>query len=173
MNKGYVQDWLPDESDGSFPTQPAPKRTAPNNPRIRIAAHKCHVIVVYSLSGGTGKTTIATNVAAALQSEGERVLLMDCALQSGDVGVFLNLFTQFTLYDLLLNPDYLLSGIENSQPELLDDPIILHNTGIQVLLAPHNLNQVKKIDINSLIQLITRLCDSFDFIVIDTASQLD
>lgn len=166
MNKGYVQDWLPDESDGSFPTQPTPKRTAPNNPRIRIAAHKCHVIVVYSLSGGTGKTTIATNVAAALQSEGERVLLMDCALQSGDVGVFLNLQSQYSIRDLVLSAD-------NLHDELVDKALVNHVSGIKVLLAPRTLQDAEGIRADTVVQIIEKLRPRFDFIVIDSASQLD
>src|SRR5690349_1013616 len=107
MSHDYVQDWVPDDSDDVLATQPSTQRSAPNNPRVRIAAHKCHVIVVYSLSGGTGKTAIATNVAAALQREGERVLVMDCALQSGDVGVFLNIQQLYSIRDLILSADNL------------------------------------------------------------------
>src|SRR5258706_10172858 len=166
MNKGYVQDWLPDESDGSFPTQPTPKRTAPNNPRIRIAAHKCHVIVVYSLSGGTGKTTIATNVAAALQGEGERVLLMDCALQSGDVGVFLNLQSQYSVRDLVLSAD-------NLHDELVDKALVNHASGLKVLLAPRTPQDSEGIRADTVVQIIGKLRPRFDFIVVDTASQLD
>src|SRR5258707_15766457 len=102
MNKGYVQDWLPDESDGSFPTQPAPKRTAPNNPRIRIAAHKCHVIVVHSLSRGTAETSISTNGSAASQGEGRPVLIMDGSLKPAEDCLFLNLQSQYAFRDLVL-----------------------------------------------------------------------
>jgi pilus assembly protein CpaE len=59
------------------------------------------VIAIYSPQGGSGKTTIATNVAAALMREGTKVLLVDCDLQFGDVGVFLNLQSQRNIVDLV------------------------------------------------------------------------
>ena len=50
------------------------------------------VIGVFSPKGGAGRTTIATNLALALQREtGGRVCLVDANLQFGDVGVLLNL----------------------------------------------------------------------------------
>ena len=51
------------------------------------------VIAVFSPKGGAGRTTIATNLALALQPgrRGRRVCLVDANLQFGDVGVLLNL----------------------------------------------------------------------------------
>jgi len=50
------------------------------------------VVAVFSPKGGAGRTTIATNLALALQSQtGGRVCLVDANLQFGDVGVLLNL----------------------------------------------------------------------------------
>src|SRR5579859_7522465 len=44
-----------------------------------------HVIVVYSPQGGSGKTTIATNLAAGMMKEGTKVLLMDLSIQFPNV----------------------------------------------------------------------------------------
>ena len=46
------------------------------------------MIVIYSPKGGTGRTTIATNLAIALHSEDNKVALVDGNLQFGDVAVF-------------------------------------------------------------------------------------
>ena len=48
------------------------------------------VIVVYSPKGGVGCTTIATNLAIALQSENTPAVIVDGNLLFGDVAVFLN-----------------------------------------------------------------------------------
>jgi pilus assembly protein CpaE len=128
---------------------------------------------VYSLSGGTGKTTIATNVAAALKREGERVLLIDCSLQSGDVGIFLNLQNKFGLYDLLQDVERLLPEIENPNPEFVGEPLPRQESGLEVLLAPRIPQNVENINLESLMRLIVRLRGIFSFIVIDTASKLD
>ena len=47
------------------------------------------IIVIYSPKGGTGCTTISTNLASALQGEGSNVVLVDASLLYGDVAVFL------------------------------------------------------------------------------------
>src|SRR5215472_3131821 len=60
-----------------------------------------HIIMVYSPQGGAGKTTIATNLAAALMRPDTKVLLIDGDLQFGDVGVFLNLVAQASIVNLV------------------------------------------------------------------------
>ena len=88
------------------------------------------VIAVFSPKGGAGRTTIATNLALALQREtGGRVCLVDANLQFGDVGVLLN-----------LNPKNrsMLDAVEGGEPDrdIIDSVVIDHSTGIRVLLAP-------------------------------------
>ncbi len=51
------------------------------------AAPKGKIIVVYSPKGGTGCTTIAVNLAIALNNEDTRAVLVDGNLQCGDVAV--------------------------------------------------------------------------------------
>ena len=88
------------------------------------------VIAVFSPKGGSGRTTIATNLALALFKEtGGRVCLVDANLQFGDVGVLLN-----------LNPKNksMLDAVEGGEPDhdIIDSVVIDHSTGIRVLLAP-------------------------------------
>lgn len=173
MPKFHTGDVSSSQPDKSPETQPSPKRSSPAYPRIDIAAHTCNVIVVHSLSGGTGKTTIATNVAVALKREGERVLLMDCSLQSGNVGIFLNLQNKFGLYDLLQDAERFWPDIENQNPELIGEPLPRHESGVEVLLAPSNHQNARNINIDSLTHLIVQLRNIFNFIVVDTASRLD
>lgn len=93
---------------------------------------KASVIVVYSLQGGTGKTTVATNLAAGMMRDGGRVLLVDGALQSGDVGVFLNLTPQDTLLDLL-------SRVDDLDTDVVHHVMATHQSGLRALLAPRTL----------------------------------
>ncbi|HET7735517.1 MAG TPA: response regulator, partial [Nocardioidaceae bacterium] len=86
------------------------------------------VVAVFSPKGGAGRTTIATNLAVALQREtGGRVCLVDANLQFGDVGVLLN-----------LNPKNrsVIDAVEGGEPDadLLNSVVIDHSTGIRVLL---------------------------------------
>ena len=58
------------------------------------------LITVFSAKGGCGKTTLATNLAAALADRGRReVCLVDLDLAFGDVAIALQLFPAHTIAD--------------------------------------------------------------------------
>ena len=60
---------------------------------------------MFSPKGGTGKTVIATNLAAALaKHEGRRTLLLDLDLQFGDAAIMLGIEPEKTIYDLVVAP---------------------------------------------------------------------
>ncbi len=63
------------------------------------------IVVIYSPKGGTGCTTIATNLAAALQTENSNVALVDGSLLYGDVPVFLNEQPKNSIIDLAVRAD--------------------------------------------------------------------
>jgi pilus assembly protein CpaE len=111
---------------------------------------EAHVIAIYSPQGGSGKTTIATNVAAALMREGTKVLLVDCDLQFGDVGVFLNLQSQRNIVDLVRSVD-----------------------DLDLDLAPGRPEDAEEVLPDKTAELIQKLRGVFDFIVVDMASKLD
>jgi pilus assembly protein CpaE len=127
---------------------------------------QAHIIVVYSPQGGAGKTTIATNIAASLMREGTRVLLMDCDLQFGDVGVFLNLQHQRNLTDLV-------KAVEDLDMDLVENVMVTHDSGLKVLLAPARPEDAEEIMPEQVAQLAVKLRGIFDFIVIDLSTKLD
>ena len=58
------------------------------------------VVTVFSAKGGVGKTTVSTNLAAELASDGQtRVLLVDLDLAFGDVAIALQLAPERTMSD--------------------------------------------------------------------------
>ncbi|HEV7200604.1 MAG TPA: response regulator [Candidatus Limnocylindria bacterium] len=104
---------------------PAGPATAEADPDVE---HQ--VIGIFSPKGGSGRTTIATNVAIALKQEsGARVALLDANLQFGDVGVLLNLNPKTrSIVDLA----------DGGEPDadLIESVMIEHSTGVRALLAP-------------------------------------
>lgn len=74
------------------------------------------LIAVYSGKGGLGCTTIAVNVADSLAKgdPAKRVALADLAVAGGDVGVFLNVASPYTLADLVQKIDRMDADLLNS-----------------------------------------------------------
>src|SRR5690606_23515672 len=88
-----------------------------------------NIVVIYSPSGGTGTTTIATNVAAGLMKEDIKVLLVDADLQFGDIDAFLNLQAQTTIVDLV-------GSVDDLDTDLFDNIVVTHPSGLKVLMGP-------------------------------------
>jgi pilus assembly protein CpaE len=98
---------------------------------LQTAGRKAgHVITVFSPKGGTGKTVVSTNLAAALaKREGRRTLLLDLDLQFGDAAIVLGMEPEKTIYDLVVAPGEL-------DPEKLAGYVTRHASGLDVLAAP-------------------------------------
>ena len=88
------------------------------------------IVTVFSPKGGTGKTVIATNLAAALaKHDGKRTLLLDLDLQFGDAAIMLGIEPDKTIHDLVAAPGELDS-------EKLAGYTTRHASGLDVLPAP-------------------------------------
>ena len=88
------------------------------------------IVTVFSPKGGTGKTVIATNLAAAVaKQEGKRVLLLDLDLQFGDAAIMLGVEPEKTIYDLVVAPGELDS-------EKLAGYVTKHVCGLDMVPAP-------------------------------------
>ena len=124
------------------------------------------LIAIFSPKGGSGRTTIATNLALALHNEtGARVCLVDANLQFGDVGVLLN-----------LNPKNrsVMDAMESGDPDgdLIDSVVINHSNGIRVLLAPPSPEGADLVTPAYLRKIVEHLKRTHDYVVVDLPSGL-
>ena len=88
-------------------------------------------VAVFSPKGGVGTTTIAVNIAvAAATRRPDRVVLVDFALQFGNVATHLNLDPGQTIADVVRDDSAL------NEPELLRTYAMRHDSGLHVLAAP-------------------------------------
>jgi pilus assembly protein CpaE len=131
------------------------------------ASKQGEILAIFSPKGGVGRTTIASNLAVALQQTGRRVALMDANLQFGDVSVVLNLHARATITSLV-------HRVEEIDSELLMEALIPHSSGIRVLLGPSQLEETDAILYPQAIRrILTTLQQQFDYVLIDTWPFLD
>ena len=80
--------------------RPAARADRARRGRGTGGSHRGRVVTVFSAKGGCGKTTLATNLAAALADSGKgSVALLDLDLAFGDVAIALQLFPSHTIAD--------------------------------------------------------------------------
>jgi pilus assembly protein CpaE len=140
-------------------------RKATHAPRRAAAAGKRdgRIITVFSPKGGTGKTVIATNIAAALaKDDGRRTLLLDLDLQFGDAAIMLGIEPEKTIYDFVNAPGEL-------DPDKLAGYTTKHKSGLDILpapLRPEDAELVTEAKLGRLIE-VARAC--YDAIIVDTS----
>jgi len=123
--------------------------------------------VVVSPKGGAGTTTIATNLAVALrQMSAGRVVLADFGLQFGDVGVHLNIWSKYTVQDLL-------ARVEDIDDAMLGPVLQQHSSGIHVLLSRATPEVAGEITGAQIDTLLDRLLERHTYVIADTWSFLD
>jgi pilus assembly protein CpaE len=124
------------------------------------------VVVVYSPKGGTGATTIATNLSISLLADDVRVMLVDASLQFGDVTVFLNEQAKNSILDLTPRVDEL-------DPDFVEEVVLKHGTtGLRVLAAPQRPELADQVTGEQFSKLLNYLRHYYSYIVVDTASYL-
>jgi pilus assembly protein CpaE len=120
------------------------------------------VLVVFAAKGGCGKTTVSTNLAAALAADrNTRVCLIDLDLEFGDVAITLQLEPRRTISDALA-----LKGAVDR--EALQSLVVRHESGVDVVLAPTDPSYKDRIPATLVGEVIQAARSMFDFVIIDT-----
>jgi pilus assembly protein CpaE len=120
------------------------------------------VLTVFSAKGGCGKTTIATNLGAALAANGRhQVCVIDLDLAFGDVAIALQLFPAHTIADAVQ-----LAGTLDE--EGVSGLLTPHSPGLFALVAPVEPGTAEGVPASLIGELLNVLRNMFDYIVIDT-----
>jgi pilus assembly protein CpaE len=123
------------------------------------------VVTVFAAKGGCGKTTLATNLAVALNARGlRRVCLVDLDLVFGDVAIMLGLHPTSSLVDAVDLP----GGLHPETVRSLVTPIW---PDLDALLAPAALGDAAAIPAALVSELLAVLPSMYDYVVVDTAAQ--
>jgi len=124
------------------------------------------VITFYSPKGGSGCTTLATNLAVCLNNEETSVLIVDANLQFGDVAVFLNEQGKNSILDLAPRADEL-------DPDIINSVTIRHSqSGVRILAAPMKPEQSDSVTGEQFSKVIRYLREVYSYVIVDTESSL-
>jgi pilus assembly protein CpaE len=120
------------------------------------------VMSFFSAKGGSGATTVATNLAIHLhQLTGKRVLLVDMDLELGEIALFLGMQPRFNLVDLVRN-------FHRMDAELLASYIEQHKSGVHLLSAPYSPEKVESVNGEQIRAILHFLKQHYDYVVVDT-----
>lgn len=131
------------------------------------ARYKGRIVVIYGPKGGTGSTSITTNLAVALHTPEKPVVVVDARLQFGDLSFFFNEQTRNNLADVASRADEL-------DPEFMEDVLLTHGeTGIRILAAPPRPEQAESVTGDQFSKIVRFLKNMFAYVLVDTNSGLD
>jgi pilus assembly protein CpaE len=126
-----------------------------------------HVISLLSPKGGTGKTTVSTNLALGLaRQHPSEVVIVDLDLQFGDVASALHLAPQHTITDLVRTPLSLdATGMKTF--------LTAHKSWLFALCAPSTPADADLVTVDTVRRAVELLAGEFRFVILDTGSGLD
>lgn len=118
------------------------------------------VVTVFSAKGGCGKTTLATNLAAAMAKTGKSTCLIDLDLTFGDVAISLQLFPTHTIGDAV--------AIRRLDETAVRALVTHHSEHLDALLAPVEPGVAENVSASLVGDLINALKQMYDIVVVDT-----
>ena len=134
----------------------------------------CKVITVSNQKGGTAKTTSCVNLGIGLASAGKKVLLIDTDPQ-GSLSISLGYSEPDAMEKTLAT---LMMNIVNDEEFCLEDVMLHHEEGVDIIPSNIELSaiEVSLVNVMSreliLKQLVERVKDAYDYIVIDCMPSL-
>ena len=141
--------------------------------RVNLTAHAGpdqgplgHVITIVSPKGGSGKTTMSTNLALGLaqRAPGE-VVIVDLDLQFGDVASALQLIPEHTIADAAR----VSTTLDATTLKIVLTP---HESGLYALCAPETPAEGERITGETVTAILERLAAEFRYVVIDSSAGL-
>ena len=136
------------------------RRAAPAQPAA--ATRQGKVIAVFSLRGGIGVSTLATNLAAGLaQLWGNPTALVDLVLASGQSALMLNAPLRHTWADLAE------SSVGELDGDLVERVLLSHPCGTRVLAAAVRPEQSELITAEKVSHVISLLKERYEYVVLD------
>jgi pilus assembly protein CpaE len=132
--------------------------------RVKQEGPRGKVFAVVNAKGGSGATTVAVNLALALQSAHGNTALIDLA-PLGHTALHLNVTPVFSVSDATRN-------LHRMDSSLLESFMIRHSGGLQ-LLAGTNVPGAIEPSTAEFVRLFDMLVTHYRYVVVDVSSRLD
>ena len=146
---------------------PAPAAAAPDaehRPVFKATGDRDGVVLpVHGLSGGSGASTFATNLAwelATVDKNPPRVCLIDLDFQYGSAATYLDLPRKESVFELL-------SDTSSADSDSLLQSMLTFNDKLHVLTAPADMLPLDIVGPDDIARIIDMARANFDFVVID------
>jgi pilus assembly protein CpaE len=124
------------------------------------------VVTIFGAKGGVGCTTIASNLAGALQAAGARVCLIDLDFHLGDVLSFMDVAGNYSITDVLQNMGRL-------DRELLESSMMRHPSGVNVLAQSGKMEEAEHIKGTDIGNLLNFLRKHYNYVLLDGVKGFD
>jgi pilus assembly protein CpaE len=125
-------------------------------------SRQCKTIAFFSLRGGTGVSTLATNLSVALSQIWQTpTVLIDLVLTCGQSAMMLNQTLRTTWADLARIP------VDEYTAELIDEVLMKHDTDVRILAAPPSSELAELVTGESVEQVLDILSQHYEYIVLD------
>jgi pilus assembly protein CpaE len=122
------------------------------------------IITVYSSKGGTGRTSLAANLAVTLSNSETNVVVVDGDLQFGDIAVMFNEQEKTSVWDLAVRAEEL-------DAEFVDSVLVSHRSGVKLLGAPRpeEAEEISPVQFTKMLRFLSTL---FAYVIVDTSTHL-
>lgn len=124
------------------------------------------LVTVFSNKGGVGTTTVAINVAASLATHVRGAVVVDLVLQHGDLSVFLDVPTTYTIANLA-------AELDRADVRYLRSVLPRHAAGVHVLPAPNSPDEAELVTPEQVTVLLSKLREAFDAVVVDVGNEFN
>jgi len=120
------------------------------------------VVTVFGAKGGIGKTTISTNMAAALcRNTNSSIAIVDMDTRFGDVAIMMDVVVEFSIADVGRN-------IDQVDRESIRDYLVQHSSGVEILPAPLHPTEWGALHRQHIARVIELLSQTHDYVIVDT-----
>ncbi|MBA3317876.1 MAG: AAA family ATPase [Gemmatimonadales bacterium] len=121
-----------------------------------------HIYTLFSPKGGSGVTSVATNLAVVLHRlTSKRTLLVDLDLELGEVALHLGVQPRFNFVDMVQN-------FHRMDADLLASYIEQHESGVHLLSAPFHPVRAEAPSGDEIRRILHFLRQHYDYVIVDT-----